>query len=109
MKSFKVGFKTLSTLALAVAALCVFIMPLVSEASSKGSKEANVLSEKVQQLVELSNKKQVVRLNGNKFRDLVKNSPRNYSMIVMFTALSAQRQCSICKQAHDEYQMVGHI
>ena len=109
MKSFKVGFKTLSTLALAVAALCVFIMPLLSDASSKGSKEANVLSEKVQQLVELSNKKQVVRLNGNKFRDLVKNSPRNYSMIVMFTALSAQRQCSICKQAHDEYQMVGHI
>ena len=109
MKSCKVTFKAVSTLALAVAVLCVLIMPLVSEASSKASKEANVLGEKVQQLVELSNKRPVVRLNGNKFRDLVKNSPRNYSMIVMFTALSAQRQCSICKQAHDEYQMVGHI
>ena len=38
----------------------------------------------------------------------VRNSPRNYSMIVMFTALSAQRQCAICKQASDEYQLVAN-
>ena len=38
------------------------------------------------------------RLNGRKFNDLVKGAPRNYSIIVMFTALSASRQCAICKQ-----------
>ena len=45
---------------------------------------------------------------GNKFRDYAKSAPRNYSIIVMFTALSAQRQCAICKQASDEYQLVAN-
>ena len=51
---------------------------------------------------------QVIRLNGNKFRDYVRNAPRNYSIMVMFTALSATRQCAICKQAHEEYQVVAN-
>ena len=38
----------------------------------------------------------------------MKNNPRNYSMIVMFTALSAQRQCAICKQASDEFHLVAN-
>eukprot|EP00116_Pleurobrachia_bachei_P008003 sb/3468265/ len=29
--------------------------------------------------------------------------PRNYSMIVMFTALAPNRQCKICKEAHNEF------
>ena len=29
-------------------------------------------------------------------------------MIVMFTALSAQRQCAICKQASDEFHLVAN-
>merc|ERR1712110_425860 len=41
-------------------------------------------------------------------REYVTKTPRNYSMIVMFTALSAQRQCAICKQASDEYHMVAN-
>ena len=28
--------------------------------------------------------------------------------MVMFTALSATRQCAICKQAHEEYQVVAN-
>ena len=71
-------------------------------------KEATALNEKVQSLVESSAKRPVLRLNGNKFREYVRNAPRNYSMIVMFTALSAQRQCAICKQASDEYHMVAN-
>merc|ERR1711884_328821 len=77
-----------------------------SQASKK--KEAAALAEKVQQLVDLSAKRPVIRLNGNKFRDYVRNSPRNYSIVVMFTALSAQRQCAICKQASEEYQIVAN-
>jgi OST3 / OST6 family, transporter family len=63
---------------------------------------AGGLAEKVDQLRELSYKRPVLRLNGNKFRDFVKSSPRNYSMVVMFTALSAQRQCAICQQARED-------
>jgi len=69
---------------------------------------ATSLGDKVGQLMDLSAKRPIIKLNGNKFRDYVKNSPRNYSMVVMFTALAASRQCSICKQASDEYQLVAN-
>ena len=89
--------------------LGLFVVALMSSGSeAKVGKEANVLGDKVQQLLDLTTKRSVLRLNGNKFRDFVRNSPRNYSIIVMFTALSAQRQCAICKQAHEEYQMVAN-
>ena len=56
----------------------------------------------------MASRKPVMRFNGNKFREYVKGTPRNYSMIVMFTALSAQRQCAICKQASEEYAIVAN-
>jgi oligosaccharyltransferase complex subunit gamma len=93
-------------LLLALACLSTGLWP-VSEAAAK--KESGVsLNDKVASLVSETNKRSVVRMNGNKFRDYVRNSPRNYSMIVMFTALSAQRQCSICKQAGEEFQLVAN-
>ncbi len=57
----------------------------------------DVLSDKVQQLTELSLKKPIIRLNTERFNHFVKTAPRNYSMIVMLTALSPQRQCGVCK------------
>lgn len=79
---------------------------VLGQASKK--KEGAALAEKVQQLVDSTAKRPVLRLNGNKFRDYVRNAPRNYSMMVMFTALSAQRQCAICKQASEEYHLVAN-
>jgi len=87
-------------------ALALFALVLVANAEKK--KDAGGLADKVSQLVDLSTKKSVIKLNGNKFRDFVKSAPRNYSIIVMFTALSASRQCAICKQAADEYQLVAN-
>jgi len=84
----------------------VFFFTIVNGQSTKKEKEK--LSEKVQTLVDSSAKRPVLRYNGNKFREYVTKTPRNYSMIVMFTALSAQRQCAICKQASDEYHMVAN-
>ena len=57
----------------------------------------DALEEKVELLTELSMKKPVIRLNTDKFKQFVKSSPRNYSIIVMLTAMSAQRECQICK------------
>ena len=90
----------LITLTVFAALLCV--------ADAEKKKDAGSLADKVSQLVDLSTKKSVIKLNGNKFRDFVKSAPRNYSIIVMFTALSASRQCAICKQASDEYQLVAN-
>jgi len=55
------------------------------------------LSERVQQMVEWNSKKSIIRLNGDKFKNYVRGVPRNYSVIVMLTALQPQRQCSVCK------------
>ncbi|KAF4525655.1 hypothetical protein B566_EDAN001255 [Ephemera danica] len=71
-------------------------------------KEGFTLSEKVQQLTDMNQKRSVLRFNGNKFRDLVKSTPRNYSVIVMFTAMASQRQCVICRHAHDEFLIVAN-
>ncbi|KAH6930517.1 hypothetical protein HPB50_014644 [Hyalomma asiaticum] len=72
------------------------------------SSQAQTLGERVQQLTELSLKRPVIRLNGEKFRHFIKTSPRNYSFIVMLTALSPQRQCSICRQANEEFQILAN-
>lgn len=68
------------------------------------------LGERVQQLTELSQRRPIIRFNGDKFRLYAgsKSLPRNYSIVVMMTALSSQRQCSICRQAHDEFAIVAN-
>jgi len=76
--------------------------------SSKKKQDAVLLAERVSNLADLASRRPVIRFNGNKFREFVKTGPRNYSIVVMFTALSAQRQCAICKEAHDEYQIVAN-
>lgn len=70
--------------------------------------QAKKLAERVQQLLDLNNKKSVLRFNGQKYMDFVKASPRNYSIVVMFTALSPARQCVICRHAHDEYTILAN-
>ena len=102
------SFRAVALATSSIVFLLFFVALLTSGTEAKPGKEANVLGDKVQQLMDLTTKRSVLRLNGNKFRDFVRNAPRNYSIIVMFTALSAQRQCAICKQAHEEYQLVAN-
>lgn len=59
-------------------------------------------------MLDMNAKKSILRFNGQKFKDYVKGAPRNYSVIVMFTALQPARQCQICRHAHDEYQIVAN-
>ncbi|XP_065394512.1 dolichyl-diphosphooligosaccharide--protein glycosyltransferase subunit MAGT1 isoform X2 [Macaca fascicularis] len=92
------------SLTMAVALLIVYDVP---SASAQRKKEM-VLSEKVSQLMEWTNKRPVIRMNGDKFRRLVKAPPRNYSVIVMFTALQLHRQCVVCKQADEEFQILAN-
>ena len=49
----------------------------------------------------------MIRLNFDKFKQYVKSAPRNYTMVVMLTALNPNRECQICKPANDEYQIVA--
>lgn len=65
----------------------------------------DTLEEHVRQLTELSDRRPVIKLNLKRFRTFIgsQSVPRNYSFIVMMTALSPQRNCHICRQAHEEF------
>ncbi|XP_015596119.1 tumor suppressor candidate 3 [Cephus cinctus] len=70
--------------------------------------QASSLTERVQQLTEMAVKRPVLKFNGAKFKEFVKTTPRNYSVIVMFTAMAPQRQCQICRHANDEFTIVAN-
>ncbi|KAH8269753.1 hypothetical protein KR018_012073 [Drosophila ironensis] len=89
------------------ALLSLLILAVYTSAQAK-AKTGLSLSEKVQNLVEMNAKKPLLRFNGPKFREYVKSAPRNYSMVVMLTALAPSRQCQICRHAHDEFQIVAN-
>lgn len=83
--------------------LCFYYLPNV-----KCKKEAQTLGERVQELVEMSSKRAIIRFTGDKFRQFIKSTPRNYSFIIMLTALSPHRQCIVCRHAFDEFQLVAN-
>ncbi|XP_066145474.1 tumor suppressor candidate 3 [Euwallacea fornicatus] len=88
--------------------LLLFSVVFIYDSNAQGKKPASNLNERVQQLTDLASKKVVLRFNANKFKDFVKAVPRNYSIVVMFTALAPQRQCMVCKQANDEFAVVAN-
>lgn len=70
--------------------------------------QPQTLGERVQLLVDMNAKRPVLKFNLQKFRDFVKTNPRNYSVVIMFTALAPARQCAICRHAHDEYTILAN-
>ncbi|KAJ2950811.1 hypothetical protein O0L34_g9081 [Tuta absoluta] len=64
--------------------------------------------EKVQQLTDMIAKKPIIHLNLNKFKEYVKSPPKDYSFIVMFTAMAPARRCAICQHVFDEYLVVAN-
>ncbi|XP_023336658.1 tumor suppressor candidate 3 [Eurytemora carolleeae] len=64
---------------------------LGQEGKNKLSTASAGLQERMEKLLELSSRRAVIKLNNKLFKDLVKSSPRNYSVVVMFTALSSSR------------------
>nr|CAG4651985.1 EOG090X09EZ [Triops cancriformis] len=88
--------------------LLLFALLLTTGDGQKKKAENSGLNDRYQQLTEMAAKRAVIKLNSNKYRDLVKASPRNYSMVIMFTAMAPKRQCVVCKHAMDEYQIVAN-
>uniref|UniRef100_UPI00358F17DD tumor suppressor candidate 3-like n=1 Tax=Myxine glutinosa TaxID=7769 RepID=UPI00358F17DD len=84
-----------------------FVCYLAAFSEAQKTKDM-LLSEKVQQLMDWTSRRSVIRLNGDKFRRYVKSPPRNYSVVVMFTALEPQRQCVVCRHASEEMQILAN-
>lgn len=78
------------------------------QANGQARRQGMTMAERVQQLTEMANKKAVLRFNANKFRDFVRATPRNYSVIIMFTAMAPQRQCMVCRHANEEFTIVAN-
>nr|XP_054754864.1 tumor suppressor candidate 3-like [Lytechinus pictus] len=81
---------------------------IICHQQSNAVKKEEQLGERVKQLVEWGNKRAVIRMNGDKYRLYAKSSPRNYSLVIMLTAMQPQRQCSVCKAVGEEYQILAN-
>ncbi|XP_056634594.1 tumor suppressor candidate 3 [Diorhabda carinulata] len=88
--------------------LLFFILLVIINVTGQQKRQPHTMAERVQQLTDMANKRAVLRFNANKFKDFVKSSPRNYSVIIMFTAMAPQRQCQVCRHASDEYTIVAN-
>ncbi|XP_018592683.1 magnesium transporter protein 1-like [Scleropages formosus] len=86
----------------------LLVLGLCGAPSDAQVKKEALLSDKISQLMDWSGRRAVIRMNGEKFRKFVKAPPRNYSVVVMFTALQPQRQCGVCRQADEEYQILAN-
>lgn len=86
--------------------LIKYLLPLIAFALvMEATVTEATLDEQIQQIHELLERRPVIKLNADKFRRFIgsQSVPRNYSFIVMMTALSPQRSCHICRQAHEEF------
>lgn len=79
------------------AALLIALVAAFCCALCTAQPRAPTLDEKVRNLQDILLKRPVINLNLDKWKNYVKSSPRNYSMIVMFTALSSSVNCPICR------------
>lgn len=94
-------------LCLLVVALSLCFFGVNSQYRTKAS-QSLPLAERVQQLTDMAMKTPVLKFNGAKFKEYVRAAPRNYSVIVMFTAMAPQRQCQICSHANEEFMIVAN-
>lgn len=99
--------------------LCLLLLVIASSASAnkKSAGEASStfapLEDRLQQLIDLSLSRSTIRLSPDRFRSFVGykgvgQPTRNYSMLVLFTAVSAQRGCTVCRLAADEFNVVAN-
>ncbi|OWR48077.1 putative Tumor suppressor candidate [Danaus plexippus plexippus] len=66
------------------------------------------LEEKVRNLKDMTVKYSMISLNLNRFKEYVRSPPRDYSFVVMFTAMAPSRKCAICQHVYDEYTIVAN-
>ncbi|KAJ8724766.1 hypothetical protein PYW07_015724 [Mythimna separata] len=88
--------------------LLLFLTTILTYYEGSAQTRGKGLEDKVQQLTDLTAKKSIVSLNLNKFKEYVKSPPRDYSFIVMFTAMAPSRRCAICQHVYDEYLIVAN-
>ncbi len=67
------------------------------------AKNDDDIETRYKKLIEMNSEESVIRLYSLEYEELVKKSPRNYSVIIMMMGLGKSRQCDICQTAFKEY------
>jgi hypothetical protein len=67
------------------------------------AKSDDDMETRYKKLIEMNSEESVIRLDSLEYEELVKKSPRNYSVVIMMTGLGKSRQCDICQAAFKEY------
>lgn len=76
------------------------VLSLASLAVAATDKTANLLKK-------INKSKGYIVLNDEIFPDLI-NSPRDYSALVLMTALDSRFQCHMCKEFQPEFDLVSY-
>uniref|UniRef100_A0AC35U474 Magnesium transporter protein 1 n=1 Tax=Rhabditophanes sp. KR3021 TaxID=114890 RepID=A0AC35U474_9BILA len=66
------------------------------------------LDDKIVNLQQILYKKPVINFTPNLFKQYVTSQPRNYSVLIMFTALDPSLKCQVCGQANDEFAILAN-
>jgi hypothetical protein len=80
----------------------IIIFALISIVASNGE-----LEDKLRTLTSKSAKDAVIRLSNDEYKRLARTAPRNYSIIIMLTALDQKRECEICSTSYPEYEILA--
>ncbi|KAH9511884.1 tumor suppressor candidate 3 [Dermatophagoides farinae] len=91
----------------------IWLIPIINANAKKKESPHMPLEERSEKLIQMSFKRPMIRLNPEKFRTFIGSKQhgqpiRNYTFVVMMTALSPGRQCSVCRSAADEFSIVAN-
>ena len=67
--------------------------------------QEKALAEKVKFMSQEASRRVIIKLKTSTFKSYITAVPKNYSTIVMFTAMNPSRQCGICQQAKEEFEV----
>ncbi|KAF8940174.1 oligosaccharyl transferase subunit ost3/OST6, partial [Haplosporangium gracile] len=83
------------------------LITLLNVTTTNAQTTADLIAKKVSKLQAKATKnKGVIELDSLAFDDVL-SKPRNYSMVVLFTAISPEFQCVPCKNFDPEYRLVA--
>merc|ERR1711881_446644 len=84
----------------------VAIMAIINNLPPTSAAAALSLDEKISNLHVMTSKQGIMRFNSEKFDQYIRLRPRNYSVIVMTTALNPSRGCTVCGEVYEEYKIL---
>ncbi|VDN02714.1 unnamed protein product [Thelazia callipaeda] len=86
----------------------ILLVVVFSMLEGTSSQKSLSLDEKVKNLQEWMYRRPLINMNVDRWKTYVRSAPRNYSVIAMFTALSADVNCHVCKPAYDEFYIMAN-